>query len=68
MRFARPVGTATLALLVAACASAPRRGATPATATANGPAAATLPGLPPPPPAEVADAVPRLEPRSAHGN
>lgn len=46
---------ALMALLLAACASAPRRPA---------------PGSPstPPPQADVPDAVPRAEPRSAHGN
>ncbi len=49
-----------MAILLAACASAPRRIAAP-------PPAAT-PGLPRAPPTEVADAVPRIEPRSSHGN
>ena len=47
---------AALGLLIGACSSAPRHGATHA------------PSLPPPPPGNVADAVPRAEPRSSHGN
>jgi rare lipoprotein A len=49
-----------MAILLAACASVPRRAATPPPATA--------PGLPPSPPPQVADAVPPAEPRSSHGN
>ena len=58
MRAARATLAAVLALLLAGCAAAPRRAAAPPPATA--------PGLPPP--GEVADAVPRIEPRSSHGN
>ena len=58
MRAARATLAAVLALLIAGCAAAPRRAAAPPPATA--------PGLPPP--GEVADAVPRIEPRSSHGN
>jgi rare lipoprotein A len=50
-----------MAMLLAACAAAPRRAAPPSPP-------ATAPGLPPAPPGEVADAVPRIEPRSSHGN
>lgn len=58
MHAARALTAAGLALLLAACAGAPRR-------------AAPWPGPPSagaPPPADVPDAVPRVEPRSSHGN
>ncbi len=51
MRSARATIAVAMAMLLAACAGAPRRAA-----------------VPPPLPAEVADAVPRAEPRSSHGN
>jgi len=60
MRPVRAILVAALAIMLAACAGAPRRAAAPAPTTA--------PGLPPPPSTEVADAVPRIEPRSSHGN
>ena len=52
-----PLVAATLAMLLAACGTAPRRAAPPR------PSTAVIP-----PQAEVPDAVPRDEPRSAHGN
>jgi rare lipoprotein A len=60
MRPTRATLAAAVAILLAACAGAPRRAAVPPPATA--------PGLPTPPPPDVADAVPRAEPRSSHGN
>ena len=55
---ARPLLTAAvMAVWLVACASAPRR-----------PATVSPPTVPTPPQAGVPDAVPRAEPRSAHGN
>jgi rare lipoprotein A len=59
MQAARATLAAVTAILLAACAGAPRRAPPPPVAA---------PGLPPAPPADVADAVPRIEPRSSHGN
>ena len=54
MRTVRVSAFTALGVLLAACSSAPRRG--------------SERGAPLPPPGGVADAVPRVEPRSSHGN
>jgi rare lipoprotein A len=75
---ARVLVGATCAVALAACSLGPRRAAPPTTpaaavppAPAAAPAPAPVPGTVPPPPANIdaiPDAVPRLEPRAAHGN